>query len=222
MVIHSQNIEINDQFKKTLNLLENTQKNALITGRAGTGKSTLLDYFVNHTKKGVVVLAPTGVAAVNVKGQTIHSFFGFKPGITVDKVKRVYGPNSELYKAIDIIIIDEVSMVRADLLDCVDKFLRLNGKNKSKSFGGTQMAFIGDLYQLPPVVKGKEREVFRTHYSSPYFFDAHAFKNFKVEFVELEKVYRQTDEKFINLLNAIRNKSVTDSDLIQRVPLVFD
>lgn len=213
MAIRSQNIEINDQFKKTLDLLENTQKNILITGRAGTGKSTLLDYFVNHTNKDVVVLAPTGVAAVNVKGQTIHSFFGFKPGITVDKVKKVYGPNSELYKVIDIIIIDEISMVRADLLDCVDKFLRLNGKNKSKSFGGIQMAFIGDLYQLPPVVKGKEREVFKTHYNSPYFFDANAFKNFDIEFVELEKIYRQTDEKFINLLNAVRNKSVTTDDL---------
>jgi ATP-dependent exoDNAse (exonuclease V) alpha subunit len=213
MVIHSQNIEINDQFKKTLNLLENTQKNILITGRAGTGKSTLLDYFVNHTKKDVVVLAPTGVAAVNVQGQTIHSFFGFKPGITLDKVKKIYGLNSELYKAVDTIIIDEVSMVRADLLDCVDKFLRLNGKNKNKSFGGIQMVFIGDLYQLPPVVKGKEREVFKTHYESPYFFDTHAFKNFNVEFVELEKVYRQTDQKFINLLNAVRNKSVTASDL---------
>ncbi len=213
MVVHSQNIEINDQFKKTLNLLENTQKNILITGRAGTGKSTLLDYFVNNTKKDVVVLAPTGVAAVNVKGQTIHSFFGFKPGITIDKVKKIYGINSELYKVIDAIIIDEISMVRADLLDCVDKFLRLNGKNKNKSFGGIQMVFIGDLYQLPPVVKGKEREVFETHYKSPYFFDANAFKNFDVEFVELEKIYRQTDENFINLLNAIRNKSVTADDL---------
>ncbi|MBW2976646.1 AAA family ATPase [Candidatus Woesearchaeota archaeon] len=213
MAIHSQNIEINDQFKKALNLLENTRKNILITGRAGTGKSTLLDYFANHTKKDVVVLAPTGVAAVNVRGQTIHSFFGFKPWISIDKVKKIYGPSSELYKAIDTIIIDEVSMVRADLLDCVDRFLKLNGKKKSKSFGGTQMVFIGDLYQLPPVVKGKEKEVFKTHYKSPYFFDANAFKNFQVEFIELEKVYRQTDEKFIDLLNAIRNKSVTDSDL---------
>lgn len=213
MVIQSQNIEINDQFKKVLDLLENSQKNVLVTGRAGTGKSTLLDYFVNHTKKDVVVLAPTGVAAVNVQGQTIHSFFGFKPGITIDKVKKAYGRNSELYKVIDIIIIDEISMVRADLLDCVDKFLRLNGKNKNKPFGGIQMVFIGDLYQLPPVVKGKEREVFKTHYESPYFFDAHALKTFNIELVELEKIYRQIDEKFINLLNAIRNKSVTTSDL---------
>ena len=213
MVIQSQNIEINDQFKRALDLLENTSKNILITGRAGTGKSTLLDYFVNNTKKDVVVLAPTGVAAVNVQGQTIHSFFGFKPGITIDKVKKAYGQNSELYKAVDIIIIDEVSMVRADLLDCVDKFLRLNGKDKNKPFGGVQMAFIGDLYQLPPVVKSGEREVFKTHYKSPYFFDAYIFKKFKVEFVELEKIYRQTDEEFINLLNAVRNKSVTEDDL---------
>ena len=141
------------------------------------------------------------------------TFFGFKPNITIDKVKTVYGYNSELYKVINAIIIDEISMVRADLLDCVDKFLRLNGKKKNEPFGGVQMIFIGDLYQLPPVVIGKEREVFRTHYKSPYFFDAHVFETFNIEFVELEKIYRQTDEKFINLLNAVRNKSITNDDL---------
>ncbi|OGJ22063.1 AAA family ATPase [Candidatus Pacearchaeota archaeon RBG_13_36_9] len=211
--MQSQNIEINEQFKRALELLENTSKNVLITGRAGTGKSTLLDYFVHHTQKEVVVLAPTGVAAVNVGGQTIHSFFGFKPGITVDKVKKAYGPNSETYKMVDRIIIDEVSMVRADLFDCVDRFLRLNGPDSSKPFGGVQMAFIGDLYQLPPVVKGEEKGVFKTHYKSPYFFDAHLFQKLKVEFIELEKIYRQTDQEFIRLLNAVRNKSVTEEDL---------
>ncbi|MEK6792453.1 MAG: AAA family ATPase, partial [Nanoarchaeota archaeon] len=156
MVVLSKPIEINEQFKLALNLLENTSKNVLITGRAGTGKSTLLNYFVNNTKKKVVVLAPTGVAALNVKGQTVHSFFGFKPTITLDKLKKVYNFGTDIYKNLDAIIIDEISMVRADLLDCVDKFLRLNGKNKDEPFGGTQMIFIGDLYQLPPVVKGNE------------------------------------------------------------------
>ena len=213
MVIQSQNIELNKQFKHALNIFENTSKNVLITGRAGTGKSTLLDYFVNHTRKDIVVLAPTGVAAVNIQGQTIHSFFGFKPDITLDKVKRVYWQNKEVYKAVDVIVIDEISMVRADLLDCIDKFLRLNGKSKEKPFGGIQIVFFGDLYQLPPVVSSREREIFKTHYKSPYFFDAHTFKNLNIEFIELEKIYRQTDSKFIGILNAIRNKSVTSGDL---------
>ncbi len=192
--------------------MEKTNKNLLITGRAGTGKSTLLDYFVKHTKKSVAVLAPTGVAAVNVGGQTIHSFFGFKPDITLDKVKKKY---DELYKEIDAIVIDEISMVRADLFDCVSKFLCLNGKNLKKPFGGVQMIFIGDLYQLPPVVTGKEKEVFRTYYKSPYFFDAQSFAPENVEFMELEKIYRQKEQKFIDLLNAIRNKSVTEQDMAE-------
>mgnify|MGYP001610948979 FL=1 len=173
----------------------------------------MLNYFVDNTKKNVVVLAPTGVAALNVKGQTIHSFFGFKPTITLDNVKKIYGMNVDIYKALNTIIIDEISMVRADLLDCVDRFLRLNGKNKNEPFGGIQMIFIGDLYQLPPVVKGNEKIIFKTHYKSPYFFDAYVFAKFKIELIELEKIYRQTDKNFINILNAIRNKSVTPGDL---------
>ena len=215
MVIQYQEIEINDKFRQALNILENTTKNVLITGRAGTGKSTLLNYYRNNSKKNVVVLAPTGVAAVNVKGQTIHSFFGFNPMITIEKIKKIYGKKEYLYKMIDMIIIDEISMVRADLLDCVNKFLKINGKDETKSFGGTQIVFIGDLYQLPPVIKGKEKEIFKSHYRSPYFFDSHVFKNLDIEFIELDKVYRQTDENFINLLNAIRNKSVTTNDLIK-------
>ena len=212
-VQESKKVEINDKFKLALNLLEDTQKNVLITGRAGTGKSTLLNYFVSRTKKNIVVLAPTGVAALNIKGQTIHSFFGFKPNVTLDKIKKIYGMSCNIYKAIDTIVIDEISMVRADLLDCVDKFMRLNGKNKDKAFGGVQMVFIGDLYQLPPVVKGAEKAVFEGYYESPYFFDSKVFKNLNIEFIELEKVYRQADEKFINLLNAIRNKSLTLEDI---------
>ena len=206
-------IELNEQFQKALALIENTNKHIFITGRAGTGKSTLLNYARLITKKKIVVLAPTGVAAVNINGQTIHSFFGFKPDVTISKLKKVSGDRQKIYKKIDAIIIDEVSMVRADLLDCVDVFLRLNGKNKKESFGGIQMIFIGDLYQLPPVITAKEKSIFAGQYKSGYFFSAFAFQNIEMEFIELEKIYRQKDEKFIGLLNSIRNNSATAEDL---------
>src|SRR3989339_281091 len=126
-------IDLNPEFKLALDLLENSSKNVFVTGRAGTGKSTLLEYFRLHTKKKVVVLAPTGVAALNVKGQTIHSFFGFKPDINLAKVKKIRGKRfkgrENVYKEIHTIVIDEISMVRADLLDCVDKILKLTRGN---------------------------------------------------------------------------------------------
>ncbi|WP_286975351.1 AAA family ATPase [Acetomicrobium sp. UBA5826] len=208
-------IELNEDFRKALDLMENSDKNVFVTGRAGTGKSTLLSYFQQKTKKRVVVLAPTGVAALNVKGQTIHSFFGFKPNVTPDQIKKSRSPNgaTNIYKKIDTIIIDEVSMVRADLLDCVDKFLRLHGPKSKLPFGGIQMVFIGDLYQLPPVVTKNERDVFKTLYKTPYFYSAKAFETLDVEFVELDKIYRQHDQKFIDLLGAIRNKTITDEDM---------
>lgn len=208
-------IELNDQFLRALEIMEVTGKNVFITGRAGTGKSTLLEYFRNTAKKKVVVLAPTGVAALNVKGQTIHSFFRFKPGITPERVKRLRSDrnNESIYHKLDIIVIDEISMVRADLLDCVDRFLRLNGPEADKPFGGIQMAFIGDLYQLPPVVTSSEKEIFRSHYETPYFYGARVFDSFDMEFVELEKIYRQSDEEFISLLNAIRNNSIAREGL---------
>jgi len=207
-------IEINEQFRHALEIMENSDRSIFITGRAGTGKSTLLNYFRNTTQKKVAVLAPTGVAALNVKGQTIHSFFRFKPGITPDRVKKLRSDNSEsVYRKLDAIVIDEISMVRADLLDCVDRFLRLNGPEADKPFGGIQMAFIGDLYQLPPVVTGGEKDVFQSLYETPYFYGARVFDSFEMEFVELEKIYRQHDEQFITLLNAIRNNSITGEDL---------
>lgn len=208
-------LELTPEFQKTLDLLENTDRSVFITGRAGTGKSTLLDYFRNNTKKNVVVLAPTGVAALNVQGQTIHSFFQFLPDITVDKVKKLAGNKRQLLQNLDTIIIDEISMVRADLLDCVDMALRLNRDFPELPFGGLQMVMIGDLYQLPPVVTGNERPVFTHHYNSPYFFSARAFQdeNFQPEFIELEKVFRQKEADFLELLNAIRNRSVTEEQL---------
>ena len=210
--------ELNKQFKKALDVVEETDKSVFITGKAGTGKSTLLEYFRGQTKKSVVVLAPTGVAAVNVEGETIHSFFKFRPDITLRDAKEIAAKarrnksRKDLFEKLETIIIDEVSMVRADLLDSVDVFLKTVSKNKL-SFGGKQMVFIGDLYQLPPVVIGRDREVFRTQYDSCYFFSAKVMKDLKMEIIELEKVYRQKDKKFINILNSIRNNTVEDKHL---------
>lgn len=154
---------------------------------------------------------------MNVRGETIHSFFGFLPDVTLQKVKKIREAEEEknLYKKLEVIVIDEISMVRADLLDCVDRFLRLNGPDRNLAFGGVQMVFIGDLYQLPPVVGREERDLFVSHYESPYFFSSPAFEESDMIFIELEKIYRQKDAHFIRLLNSIRNRSCTASDLAQ-------
>jgi ATP-dependent DNA helicase PIF1 len=211
------NIEFNEQFLRAFDLMESTVNNVFVTGKAGTGKSTLLNHFRNNTEKQLAVLAPTGTAAVNIKGQTVHSFFKFKPNVTLASIKagRSSGDTKKenIYKKLDIIIIDEISMIRADLLDCIDKFLRINGKKFDQPFGGIQMIFIGDLYQLPPVVPSSEKEIFKSHYTTPYFFSAKCFQGLNMEFIELDKIYRQSDAKFINVLNAIRNNSATDDDI---------
>jgi len=215
-------IEINDEFAQALDALENGREHIFLTGKAGTGKSTLLEYWRSKTSQNIVVLAPTGVAALNVRGQTIHSFFGFRPGITpADVRKHSKGESGKnMYGKLDAIVIDEISMVRADLLDCVDKFMRLNGRDKTSPFGGTRMIFLGDLYQLPPVITEDEKEVFSDYYSSPYFFSAKVMNDrrlldgdFEFKIIELNKIYRQKDEDFINLLNKVRENSVTDSDM---------
>jgi hypothetical protein len=214
-------IELNAEFQKALFFLEKTNHNVFITGKAGTGKSTLLDYFRSHSKKKLVVLAPTGVAAVNIQGETIHSFFHFMPGVTIKEAKGIASrfKKTKIYQELEMIIIDEISMVRADLLDCVDVFLKTIRKN-SLPFGGLVMVFIGDLYQLPPVVTSHEKEIFKTHYRSPYFFDSKVFQELlfgrdkiQIEFVELEKIYRQKDDQFIRLLNNIRNRSINDEEI---------
>lgn len=207
-------IEINEIFEKAIKLIE-SGKNVFITGKAWTGKSTLLEYFRDNTKKKIVVLAPTWVSAINIKGQTIHSFFWFKPDVTYDSIHKVYKDNEKnnLYKKIDIIIIDEISMVRADLLDCVDKFLRINGNYPDKPFWWIQIVFIWDLYQLSPVVNRLENELFQYFYTSPYFFSAKFFVDFDMEFIELEKIYRQVDSTFITLLNKVRNNTQNNEDI---------
>jgi hypothetical protein len=210
--------ERNERFREALHLMEETDKNIFITGKAGTGKSTLLSYFCRTTDKRPVVLAPTGVAALNVKGQTIHRFFNFYVDVTPEKIRGKKGGqrNAKLFKKLKTIIIDEVSMVRADLLDCIDVFLRMHGPDPTRVFGGVQMIFVGDLYQLPPVVTSQDKDIFSSHYDTPYFFSAHALQEIALEQVELNKVYRQKDQGFVDLLNKIRNNSV-DADDIARI-----
>jgi ATP-dependent exoDNAse (exonuclease V) alpha subunit len=206
-------LQLNDDFKYVLDLLEKTNKSLFITGRAGTGKSTLLQLFRRSTKKKVVVLAPTGIAALNVQGQTIHSFFKFpaKP-LHRSEIKRLR--NRKLFKKIDVLIIDEISMVRADLLDNIDFFLRKNREQIAVPFGGVQVVFFGDLFQLPPVIATEqERMLFRMQYTSQYFFAAHVFEQFELEMVELRKIYRQDNRHFIRLLESVRLNYMDYDDL---------
>jgi len=208
-------VEINPEFEHALNLLEHSKEHLFITGKAGTGKSTLLNYAYEHTDKRVVLLAPTGVAALNIKGQTIHRFFGFPINITSSRIESGdFKPRTvRIFKHIDTIIIDEASMLRADILDCIDTFLRIYGTDKTKAFGGIQMIFVGDLYQLPPVINPQEKELFFEQYQTPYFFGAKVFKQIPLNVVELKKIYRQKDNDFIHLLNNIRNNMATTEDI---------
>lgn len=209
-------IEINEEFDEVLQLLDGEFQSLFVTGKAGTGKSTLLEYFRQRTKKNVAVLAPTGVAALNVNGQTIHSFFLIPPNITPQQVleHKLTKKRVKLIQSLNMIIIDEASMLRADLLDCIDVSLRHYRNQEDVPFGGVQMVFIGDLYQLPPVVAGDyERELFRTHYGSPYFFSAKCLEGIDMKLMELQKIYRQKDDEFISLLNKIRDNSVNMEDL---------
>ncbi|MEO7175863.1 MAG: AAA family ATPase [Saprospiraceae bacterium] len=206
-------IVLNQEFQDILHQLEHTSDSFFITGRAGTGKSTLLDIFRKSTKKKVIVLAPTGVAALHVQGQTIHSFFLFPPRFIGSKdIKKM--KNHKLVNQLDTLIIDEISMVRADLLDAMDQALKLNRKS-AEPFGGLQVIFFGDLFQLPPVVaQQEEKNYLNFHYQSHYFFSAHVIKQgLKLQYIELTKVFRQTEKQFIRLLESIRNASMDESDL---------
>lgn len=209
-------IEITEPFARALELMREGKRHLFITGKAGTGKSTLLTHFIAEDEAKVVVLAPTGVAALNVKGETVHSFFRFMPNITLTQAikKGRSQRDNELYTELKTLVIDEVSMVRADLMDAVDVFLRA-ARGNQQPFGGIQMILIGDLYQLPPVVTSEDRETFGKIYKSPWFFDSQVFIDaaFSMEFVELEKIYRQKNEQFIALLNAVRNKTISTQHL---------
>jgi ATP-dependent exoDNAse (exonuclease V) alpha subunit len=210
---------LNDDFKYALDVLEKTDNSLFVTGKAGTGKSTLLQLFRNTTKKKCAVLAPTGVAALNVQGQTIHSFFGFPPRIVTPKEASQKVARKDLlrmYQNLEVLIVDEISMVRADMLDGMDKFLRVNREN-FRPFGGVQVVFFGDLFQLPPVVTKDpvERAYFSDYYESPYFFSGKIFQDpdFQMENIELRKVYRQESRHFLRLLEAVRVNEIDRDDL---------
>ncbi|MXZ49745.1 MAG: AAA family ATPase [Rhodobacteraceae bacterium] len=210
-------ITITREFKDALELLKHGREHLFITGKAGTGKSTLLKLYQETIPDNSVILAPTGIAALNVGGQTIHRFFKFRPGTTPENVTKTFmqGSTRRIIRNLDAIIIDEVSMLRADLLDCVDKILRKYGWERNKPFGGIRMIFFGDLYQLPPVVPRNERNIFQkgSLYETEFFFDAHVMKEVPFLRIELTKVFRQKDEEFIDFLNRIRENSITSEDI---------
>lgn len=209
--------EYTDEFRAAFELMETSRHCLFITGKAGSGKSTLLDYFQRHSRKKFVVLAPTGVAALNVRGTTLHAFFRWPPRpLQPHEIKMVSRQRRKIYQNLDTLIIDEVSMVRADLLDMIDRFLRLNGRNRDQPFGGIQMIFIGDLFQLPPVISShEERQFLTTIYQTPFFFSAQVLTEVSLKTVVLSKIYRQQAPEFIQLLNAIRVNQVTTAQLAQ-------
>lgn len=186
------------------------QGNLFLTGRAGTGKTTLLRKFMEHAGETAIVLAPTGVAAMNAGGQTLHSFFKFPPRlIEPTDVKRLR--TARLMKTAETIIIDEISMVRADMLDAIDRSLKLNRGSK-RPFGGVRMILSGDLHQLPPVVRGEEHEILNERYGGHYFFNGPAFREAEFALLALKHVFRQADPRFLALLGAMRQGRITPAD----------
>lgn len=216
----------NKEFQDALQLITHTRQSVFLTGKAGTGKSTFLKYICNHTKKKYVVLAPTGIAAINAGGVTLHSFFKlpFRPMLPDDPdLSLSHGRIFEFFKypkekrkiiaKVDLIIIDEISMVRADIIDCVDRILRVYSGNMRLPFGGKQLLFVGDVFQLEPVVPSDQKEILSLFYASPFFFSARVFKDINLVPIELQKVYRQTDSVFINILDRIRNNAARKQEL---------
>ena len=209
----SENIIITEEFQKALDAVLKTKKHLFITGKAGTGKSTLLRLLRERTNKKTVYLAPTGVAAINIQGQTIHSFFRLPPELITERHVIIDHNRRNMYKALETIVIDEISMVRADILHGIDLTLRKN-RNNNIPFGGVQMVFFGDLHQLTPIVKGKdEKNYFTDTYGGEYFFNAPEISHDTLEMIELTRIFRQKSELFISLLNCVRENDVSDREL---------
>lgn len=223
--IDIEKIDLNNQeLQNALQLVQFTHRSLFLTGKAGTGKSTFLHYIAQTTKKKYVILAPTGIAAINVGGATLHSFFKlpFHPLLPNDRrystqqLRNTLKYNSEkikLIRELELIIIDEISMVRADIIDFIDKILRVYSHNMRIPFGGKQLLLVGDVYQLEPVLKEEDWQLLQPYYPSKFFFDAHVFRTFQLVCIELQKVYRQRDDKFISILDHIRTSTITNTDL---------
>ena len=213
----------NKEWQDALQIVNYTRRSLFLTGKAGTGKSTFLRYVSKHTKKKHVILAPTGIAAINAGGSTLHSFFRlpFHPLLPNDsrydrrhikETLKYTGAQRKLIREVELIIIDEISMVRADIIDFIDKVLRIYTRNP-EPFGGKQLLLVGDIFQLEPVLKDDERQLLQPFYPSPYFFNAKVWQQMPVVSIELRKVYRQSDPAFIAILDRIRNNTATTADL---------
>lgn len=227
-------IHHNEIFSLAFELVNYTDKHVFLTGKAGTGKTTFLKYLKENTHKNVAIVAPTGVAAINAGGTTLHSFLQLPFGLFIPEGQRPFGLDSKeeindrqslvrklrfspnrrkVINALELLIIDEISMVRADLLDMVDTVLRFIRKRPQLPFGGVQVLFIGDMFQLPPVVKEEDKPIIAVYYKSPFFFDAKVIQQAPPQYVELKHVYRQRDEIFLNVLNEVRNNELSPEGL---------
>ena len=214
----------NPELQKALQIIKFSNRSLFLTGKAGTGKSTFLRYIAETTKKKCVVLAPTGIAAINAKGMTLHSFFKipFHPLLPNDtrysvrnirETLKYNGAKCKLIRELELIIIDEISMVRADIIDFVDKVLRVYSRNMSQPFGGKQLLLVGDVYQLEPVVREEDRQLLNPFYTSAFFFDANVWREKRLVSIELQKIYRQSDPTFIRILDDIRVSRATLNDI---------
>lgn len=226
--------ESNAEFNYASDFVKHTDKLVYLTGKAGTGKTTFLKYLRETTTKNMVVLAPTGVAAINAGGQTIHSFFKIKPSIYIPNDKRLrrragdndtdrstihdhfkyFKEHLKIIRGLELLIIDEISMVRCDLLDVVDRLLRVFRNNEREPFGGVQVILIGDTFQLPPVAKVEQWDLLAPYYKSPFFFSSKVIEENKPVYIELKKIYRQSEQDFIDLLNKVRVNQVSADDLL--------
>ena len=217
---------VNREWQQATQIIQYSRRSLFLTGKAGTGKSTFLRHIAQNTKKKTVILAPTGIAAINAGGVTLHSFFHlpFHPLLPTDKrydsrhIRETlkYGSDRiKLLKEIELIIIDEISMVRADIIDFIDKVLRIYCRNHREPFGGKQLLLVGDTFQLEPVIKDDERQLLQPFYTSLYFFNARVWQERPLVSIELKKVYRQKDTEFIGILDRIRTNTFSSIDLEQ-------